>query len=305
MSIPSAMAAVDVENFNVLDFAEQITQLTSASYVMVNVTNPSRGNYFTGPHPILAEALNLSKPAFPTRDLLGEVLDAIAKTNKKALVYFAAEGFHTAGVKEPRAAWNRHIEPLGITHEVATGKLIVGYYAQKYGTRIDGWWFDGSGALETEDRLLWRKLVRDGNPDAIVAFNRMAGPPFRSTAQCDYFGGHPAPRTNHSFWDKANLPMIEAVEAGPWMDLAGKPVAGHEEGALGHVFMGMQRRWNKGGCAFPPDQAVSWTTRVASAGGMYTWHVPREESRMQEGQFELLLKVNEAVELARTEVKCE
>ncbi len=60
--------------------------------------------------------------------------------------------------------------------------------------------------------------------------------------------------------------------------------------------MGMQDRWDFGKCAFPPDQAVEWTTRVVRAGGMYTWHAPRNGSCMAAGQFRLLLKINDAVE---------
>ncbi|MBT7702439.1 MAG: hypothetical protein HN700_19285, partial [Verrucomicrobia bacterium] len=281
---------------NVAQFVAQISRLTSASYVMVNVTQPAHGNYFTGPHPELAKVLKLSKPAFPARDILGEVLAGIEKTGKKALVYFAAEGFHAHGNEESRAAWDRHVKALGMTHDDATGELLVGYYAERYGRRIHGWWFDGSNGLDAKERLLWRKLVRAGNPDSIVVFNRMAGPPYRSTAQCDYFGGHPTPRSKHKFWDMINLPMIEAIEAGPWMDPDGKPVDDPGNGAMGHVFMGMQDRWNFGKCAFPPAQAIEWTTRVVGAGGMYTWHAPRTGSRMAGGQFRLLLKINDAVE---------
>lgn len=63
--------------------------------------------------------------------------------------------------------------------------------------------------------------------------------------------------------------------------------------------MGMQDRWNFGKCAFPPDQAVDWTTRVLAAGGMYPWHAPRSGSAMARQQFKLLLKINNAVERAR------
>jgi hypothetical protein len=299
MSIPSAMQPDELKHFKVGEFAAQISQLTTASYVMVNVTQPAHGNFFTGPHPELAESLKLAKPVFPTRDVLGEVLEAIANANKKALVYFAAEGFHAHGNGSSRAPWDRHVKSLGMTHDDATGELLVGYYAKRYKTKIHGWWFDGSGALDSQERLAWRKLVRAENPKAIVVFNRMAGPPFRSTAQCDFFGGHPTPRSVHKFWDMVNLPMIEALEAGAWMDPQGNPVEQPGSGALGHVFMGMQDRWNFGKCAFPPDQAVDWTTRVLAAGGMYTWHAPRSGSAMARQQFKLLLKINNAVERAR------
>jgi len=89
--------------------------------------------------------------------------------------------------------------------------------------------------------------------------------------------------------------MITAIEDGPWMSTGGFTVENPAYGALGHVFMGMQERWNSGKCSFPAAQAVEWTTRVIAAGGMYTWTVPRSQSSIPEGQFKLLLKIDAAV----------
>jgi hypothetical protein len=195
--------------------------------------------------------------------------------------------------------WFNHIESRGMTHYQAVRELILKHYVEKYGSKIDGWWFDGSGGLDKSERLLWRETVHAGNPKAIIAYNRMAGPPFRSSAQCDYFGGHPTPRSRHKFWDSINLPMITAIEAGPWMGIDGLPVDGPGNGALGHVFMGLQDRWTLGGCKFPPKQAIEWTTRVLSAEGMYTWSVPCAGSKIANKQFALLLKIDNAVEKMR------
>jgi len=134
-------------------------------------------------------------------------------------------------------------------------------------------------------------------PSSVEAFNRVAGMPFAATSQCDYYGGHPTPRASTKFWNKeANEPIIETVEQSPWLDNLGSPVKGPQYGAFGHVLMGLQDRWNIGGCTFPPQQATEWTTPVASAGGMYTWSVPRAGSTMLKGPFKLLLEINKAVE---------
>jgi hypothetical protein len=297
MSLPSTKWADQLADFRVEEFSGQFSRLASASYVMVNVTHPADSCHYTGPHPELAA---VHPTSFPTRDLLGEVLDSIVASGKKALVYFAAKGFHGGRASEAmKSAWHKHIEKLGMEHVEATRKLILKHYAERYGTRISGWWFDGSAHIQEAERLLWRKTVRAANPEAIVVFNRMAGPPFRSTRECDYFGGHPTPRAAKKFWDPVNEPMVTAIEAGPWMDILGNPVEDPGRGALGHIFMGMQDRWNFGPCQFPPDQAIEWTTRVLAAGGMYTWAVPRSGSKMAENQYRLLLRINKAVESMR------
>ena len=298
MSLPSALWPEDLASFNVAEFAQQINKLTSAAYVMVNVTHPAGSDFFTAPHPKLAQALNFKKTPFPSRDLLGEVLQAIHASGKKALVYFAAEGFRGPRSGEvEQAQWDAYIQSLGMKHVEAVRELLLKHYAATYGDQIDGWWFDGSLHVNTQERIRWREMIMQSNPKAIIAFNRMAGVPFAATSQCDYSGGHPTPRAITPFWDqKVNGPMIETVEQGPWLDNDGAPVKDPQLGALGHVFMGLQDRWNIGGCKFPAAQAIEWTTRVVSAGGMYTWSVPRAGSSMLKGQYHLLLKINQAVE---------
>ena len=295
MSLPSAKQAKDVQKFDPEVFAKQLSQLQTASYVMVNVTHPADPCYFTGPNPSVSEACAELAKSFPKRDILGEALEAIAKSGKMALVYFAAEGYTNKATEEQKIAWQAYIEGRGMHNDEAVAKFIVAHYANKHGKLIHGWWFDGSGGLNQQERLQWRQIVREGNPKAVITFNRMAGAPYRSTPECDYFGGHPTPRSQKSFWDEANLAMIEAIEAGAWMDTEGNPVKSPSLGAVGHVFMGMQERWNFGKCEFPPEQAMQWTTRVLSSGGMYTWHGPRNGSGIANGQFQLLLKIDQAV----------
>jgi hypothetical protein len=304
MSLPSAKWPDQLEKFNVTEFIKQISKLNTASYVILNVTHPADPIHFTGPHPQLEKILNtashIKAPSFPSRDLLGEVLDAVRATGKKTIVYFASEGYHTAHAPEKlQDVWFKYIESKGMSHYEAVRKLILKHYVDKYGSKIDGWWFDGSGGVNKAERLLWRKTVLTGNPKGIVAFNRMAGPPFNSSAECDYFGGHPTPRSRNKFWDPVNLPMITAVEGGPWMSPYGKSVKKAGNGALSHVFIGLQDRWTLGACKFPPKQAIEWTSRVVSSGGMYTWSVPRNGDQIAHKQFSLLLKINAEIEKVR------
>jgi hypothetical protein len=297
MSLPSEKWPDQLTGFDVAAFSNQIAQLTDASHVMVNVTHPADPSYYTSPNPELEAAIGADE-LFPERDLLDEVLDMIQAQGKKAIVYFASEGLDRAGTPAViRTNWNHYIASQGMDNTEATRELILRYYAEKFGPKIEGWWFDGSGHLDDipgeADR--WKEAVHAGNPEAIVSFNRMAGVPFECTAFCDYFGGHPTPRAILPFWDSVNLPMVEAIEAGPWMDAQGNPVNDPASGALGHIFMGLQDRWNFGTIEFPPLQAVDWATRVVDAGGMYTWAVPRDGSEMLNGQFLLLKQINAAM----------
>ena len=295
MSIPTPANRDDINTFDVDAFAKQFRQLTTANHIMVNVTHPANSSAYSAPHPELAKHMG-SEP-FPKRDLLGEVLDAIKASGKKAIVYFACEGFyHTIANRRLQEKWAALLKSKKLGAWDGTRELILKHYADKYGDRIDGWWFDGARHLDEEERTRWKQVIQATNPKAIVAFNRMAGPPWGSTRQCDIFGGHPTPRLRAKAWDPVNLLMIEAVEKSPWMNIIGEPVEDKGDGALAHVFMPMQGSWNRGDLEFPADQAIEWMNRVLKAGGMHTWVVPREGSLMQAEQFDLLLKLNASVE---------
>lgn len=300
--IPSGQNPELVETFDVKHLAHQISQLDSAAYVMVNVTQPSGGCYYTGPHPELSKALQLERPSFPTRDLLGIMLDEIQASGKKALVYFGAKAMHANRAEEQtKAAWNQHIATLGLNHVEATRELLIKHYAKRYGTKITGWWFDGSEHIEEPERILWRQTIHTYNPAAIMVFNRMAGPPYRSTRQCDFFGGHSTPIVTEPFWSMVNEPMITDIERSPWMGLTDSNPVEEGYGALGHAFLGMQDRWAMGKCKFPTEQAIDWTTRVLQSGGMFTWAVPMDPtiSQIPNKQFKLLKLINRSVRQLR------
>jgi hypothetical protein len=300
--IPSGQNPERVETFDVKHLAKQISMLDSAAYVMVNVTQPSGGCYYTGPHPELSKALQLERPSFPTRDVLGIVLDEIQASGKKALVYFGAKAMHANRAEEQtKAAWNQHIATLGLNHVEATRELLIKHYAKRYGTKIAGWWFDGSEHIKELERILWRQTIHAYNPAAIIAFNRMAGPPYRSTRQCDFFGGHTTPIVVEPFWSMVNEPMITDIERSPWMGLTDSSSVEEGYGALGHAFLGMQNKWTMGKCRFPPKQAIDWTTRVLHSGGMFTWAVPMDQpiAQIPESQFKLLKLINRSVRQLR------
>lgn len=45
---------------------------------------------------------------------------------------------------------------------------IVAYYANKFGSQIDGWWFDQGTSC---DRALLEAACHGANPDSVVALN--------------------------------------------------------------------------------------------------------------------------------------
>ena len=71
----------ELSTFEIEGFVEQIKQLDSISWVMLNMTQGACGSLYTSPHPVLEKHIH---PAMaPTRDLLGEMIKELKKNDRK------------------------------------------------------------------------------------------------------------------------------------------------------------------------------------------------------------------------------
>jgi hypothetical protein len=196
--------------------------------------------------------------------------------------------------------WLAYIESeMGPSATEADGvrELIVKYYAQKFGDKIGGWWFDGSNFFDEVDKQEVKDVIRAANPNAIVTYG--------THDLNDYFGGHPTLRTIAPHWSyDYNYRMITDAEAGPFMEVIDGvyrshhyPVDNPADGALKHNFMAMQVNWTAGDLEFPDWQAVDWCSRTVEAGGMFSWSIPRDTglSMMLDPQFQLCRVINTAI----------
>jgi hypothetical protein len=287
----------DFTNFDVVAFVDQLVQLDTASYIHLNLSHGAIATYFTSSHPDLAAVVNTNM--FPTeRDLLTEVLDELELRgdDRPVIVYQAAHGIKEGNC--PPGAWGNwtnHIASLGYTdHHHAVADLIIAYYSLKHGDQIDGWWFDGANGISAANQQRYYDAARLGNPNSILAMPVASGAPLKSHPMDDYTSGHPFSVKANEPWYPENELMIENIEAGPWLDSDGNPVAHPYEGALAHAYIPLQRTWNSGE-AFPALQAIDWTTRAVEAGGMMSWSLNRQGSLIEDVNFDTLLKINTAM----------
>ncbi|MEX0321880.1 MAG: hypothetical protein AB3N63_06950 [Puniceicoccaceae bacterium] len=288
----------ELGSFEVEEFAEQIKQLDSISWVMLNVTQGACGSLYTAPHPVLEKHIH---PAMaPTRDLLGEMIKELRKSDVKVLVYYASEG--PAKVKK----WTHHLEytvqgsfenwdkycaTLEMTSKQAIAEKIIKYYSLKYGKNIDGWWFDHAGHADTK---LFADAARAGNPNSVVSFNMgHTGQVARGAAEEDVAFGHPTQIVKQLPSWEGNASMIRTIENSQYVD-----------GVLGHMFIPMQKGWWKHEPVFSTEQATDWTLRVVKAKGAYTWAVALGENAddmfgMADYQFAQLLEINKQIKRLR------
>jgi len=291
MILPYAPGENDrIETWDSTAFADQFTQLGSSKYVFVNVTKPAGGGQYTAPNPPLVAAVPELAPYFPTRDILGETLDLIQASGREAIVYLGCIGFEETD--EVSALWLDYIKSdlgSGKKDEDGIKEYIIKYYAQRYGDKIDGWWFDGSNRFYEELKQEVKDAIRSGNPNALVTYG--------THPLDDYFGGHPTIRAIADHWSyDYNYRTITDTEAGPFTEVVDGvsrshhyPVEDPADGSLKHIFSGMQENWTRGDLKFPAWQAVDWCSRVVEAGGMFSWSIPRDFgfNKMLDPQFQL------------------
>ena len=98
-----------------------------------------------------------------------------------------------------------HSFQLGLVNIVETLSL-------RYGTLIDGWWFDHA---VYGDYDLIPDAARAGNSNAAVSLNLEGGIFLENNPNIseDFTGGHPTPIARVVSSDNTNLPMLTAIEA--------------------------------------------------------------------------------------------
>ena len=79
----------------------------------------------------------------------------------------------------------------------AFADIIMDEYAERYGTKIDGWWFD-QGDQANKTRIA--KTIRRHNPNVVAAYGYGQKVPLIVNLPGieDYTSGHPHPVKNHS-----------------------------------------------------------------------------------------------------------
>jgi hypothetical protein len=158
----------------------------------------------------------------------------------------------------------------------AYAEEIVKYYSNKFGSDIDGYWFDQG--LYANGALI-EAACHEGNPNAVVAFNNGVKVPLKvnNPGVEDYTFGHPNPVRNTPPSSDENEDMVRAIEA----SADGYIQSGSWE-VLGHMFMPMsESSWNGLYTTIDPGwsdndgaRAKDWTSRVLENGGAWTWNIP-------------------------------
>lgn len=230
-----------VNRFDPEKFADTLAA-AGAEHCIFTLTHACE--YLAMPNPFLEKLL----PGRTTgRDLIGELIRALKERGIRFIAYY---NHSCNGNDDP--VWKKacgyadgiHGNLDGFAENICN---IVGWISRRYGSDIDGWWFDSSYSVDPHGphnsvsceigswQFPWEKLAaaaKSGNPESAVAFNAGIGSCFLYTDCQDYYCGEtvaldqvftpePRPDIQDHRWICA--------DSGAWVFDAGAAVSGFAE----------------------------------------------------------------------------
>jgi len=173
-----------------------------------------------------------------TRDLLGEMADALHQRGVKLIFYYhyGYDCGHSIDTEWMKAVGGYRTDKTTLFNNWMS---IVSEIGDRYGDKLNGWWFDGGarylnchfeGSPADEGILTapfaeLTKAARKGNPNRLIAYNSWIKP--RITEFQDYYGGESQTSFNEKRLDNGVLKV------------------GRQQGLQGHGCFIFERFWGR------------------------------------------------------------
>ncbi|WP_165223903.1 alpha-L-fucosidase [Aquisphaera insulae] len=242
---PKAVDAFDVEAL-----ARQLERAGARYFVL---TLGQNSGFFNAPNAAYDRRTGYSPgERCAARDLPLELSRVLAPRGIRLMLYLpcqAPNGDRRAqaafGLKA--AAGDQHIDEAA-AREWAK---VIGEWADRYGDRVSGWWFDGGYewvGFNESIASLYAQAVRHGNPRALVTFNPGVKL-IRWTRAEDYTAG------------ELNEPFDQ------------RPSSRFVDGSQWHALTFLGKTWGARDCRFPSDRWAEWVRAVNAKGGAVTLDV--------------------------------
>jgi hypothetical protein len=179
---------LNIPYYNVTALVQQVKNM-GASWLIINLSSGASGDTYLSYHPVLYNINPGSTPANVSnggRDLFGEIAAALQASGVACIAYMAAEGpamlksgasqaydYNSVNGSASVTNWANYVaanygNSSVANLEIAYAEVIVTYYANRYGTLMNGWWFDQSNYANIP---LLRSVVKAANPSTVAMFN--------------------------------------------------------------------------------------------------------------------------------------
>jgi len=156
-----------VNELNVELIADQAKEV-GADYLIFTIMQGKR--YMAAPNKTYDSYLGC-KPseACAERDVILELSEALHKRGIDLMLYYTGDGPCRDDEAAEKMCWNEGSYNMNF---ITRWSEVLKEYSLRYGTRIKGWWIDGTyQGFSDEAFEMMRAAAKAGNPDAAVCFN--------------------------------------------------------------------------------------------------------------------------------------
>ncbi|RKP54439.1 hypothetical protein D7Z26_13905 [Cohnella endophytica] len=269
-----------INSFNVNTWANNVAA-EGVSWVMFTVGQGQ--GYYVSPNSKYDSVLtSWGLPArSPNRDLINELADAMHARGIKFFAYFVGD-----------ANGDQHMDPDGRKAMLQSNTLadangnwvlnqtfrdntigIVQEWANRWGTKIDGWFIDGIGEWPDADKTRYINTLKAPNPNTVVTLN--AGSFGIQSTKQDYVAGE------------------------IFTTIVGAPVPTSRWGTGGMQWHGcyyLGGGWGGGGVDNPDSTIIDYTRSVLTKGGAFTWdQFVGTTGNFDQGQYNQMINMKNAL----------
>ena len=263
-----------VREFDTERFANTMAEV-GAGYVIFTVMQVTR--HMIAPNATYDEITGY-KPgeACSTRDLVADLYDSLSRRNIPLMLYWTGDGPRVDPQGSEAFGWE-----VPVTKQfVAKWASVVREYSRRYGTKVAGWWVDGSYAFigyDDETLGIVAEALRAGNPDCIVAFNPGVEAKVNSYSRHeDYTCGE-----QNRFFD---MPVERFIDGEQW-----------------HIASYLGASWGQPGAQYTKRDLAEYVFDVNQRGGVVSVDVLLyRDGSLDRSQVEVLKAVRHELETGAT-----
>ncbi len=247
-----------VDGFKVEAMVNCLEQVGAGHYQLSIGQN---SGYYLAPNTVYDRLVGIAPSRCSRRDLVADFSEALRMRDIKLMVYLPSGA--PAGDAVARTALEWENGPYPNKNFQRKWQQVIAEWAQRWGGRVAGWWFDGCyfpnsmyRSMETPNFASFAAAARAGNPQSAVAFN--PGVIYRLISISpdeDYIAG------------EIDHPELASVHRGH---------DGLMDGGQIHMLSFLGQTWGMGEPRFTSDQVVAYTKKIRDYGGAVTWDVPVE-----------------------------
>ncbi len=245
-----------IDSFDVEALAKQIESVGAGYYI---ITIGQNSGYYLSPNATYDRYVGIQPSKCSRRDLVADLSEALHQRGIKLMVYLPSGAPNRDSLAQKTLEWQNGPHPN--REFQLKWEQVIREWSERWGKRIDGWWFDGCywpntmyRSCEPPNFASFATAARAGNPESIISFN--PGVVYRSlsiTPYEDYIAG------------EIDKPELISIKRAYNSKVDGRQI---------HVLSFLGEKWGMGAPRFYEQQIVNWSRTVWDNGGVITWDVP-------------------------------